>query len=182
MASTVDETAKVLQETSYQGKVKIGIIGGSGLDDPDILKDKTEKAVETPYGEPSDVLTLGTIGGVDVVLLARHGKKHTIMPGNVNYRANVYAMKMEGCTHLIVSTACGILREGISTSQRFTDCDPFYTTTTYLFTIQNLGSSSSWINLSTGQPSVTKLFTMVLKTILVAFVTSLWRKASVPRL
>ena len=113
-ATTAQDAAKVLQETSFDGKVKIGIIGGSGLDDPDILKNKSEKKVTTPYGDPSDTLTLGTIGGVDCVLVARHGRKHTIMPGNVNYRANVYAIKAEGCTHLIVATACGILREGIS--------------------------------------------------------------------
>jgi len=93
--------------------VKIGIIGGSGLDDPKILKDAQEKEVDTQYGKPSSVLTTGKIDGVDVVLLARHGKKHTITPTQVNYRANIWALKQEGCTHIIATTACGSLREEI---------------------------------------------------------------------
>ncbi|KAH8316666.1 hypothetical protein KR067_012820 [Drosophila pandora] len=93
--------------------VKIGIIGGSGLDDPDILEQRTERAVETPYGDPSDALIEGEINGVPCVLLARHGRKHDIMPSNVNYRANIWALREVGCTHLIVSTACGSLREDI---------------------------------------------------------------------
>ena len=93
--------------------MKIGIIGGSGLNDPKLLTLASEKLVATPFGKPSSPLTLGKIHGVDVVLLARHGKKHTIMPSNVNYRANIWALKEEGCTHLIVSTACGSLREEI---------------------------------------------------------------------
>nr|XP_023655140.1 S-methyl-5'-thioadenosine phosphorylase isoform X1 [Paramormyrops kingsleyae] len=92
---------------------KIGIIGGSGLDDPDILEGRTEKHVDTPFGKPSDVLILGKIKNVECVLLARHGRQHTIMPSNVNYRANIWALKDEGCTHLLVTTACGSLREEI---------------------------------------------------------------------
>lgn len=91
--------------------VKVGIIGGSGLDDPDILQDRVESEVDTPYGKPSDVLLSGTIAGVPCVLLARHGRKHTVMPTNVNYRANLFALKEAGCTHVVVSTACGSLRE-----------------------------------------------------------------------
>ena len=63
--------------------VKIGIIGGSGLDDPDILKDARDTKVSTPYGEPSSPLKQGKIAGVDVVLLARHGREHTIPPTQV---------------------------------------------------------------------------------------------------
>uniref|UniRef100_A0A668UH08 Purine nucleoside phosphorylase n=1 Tax=Oreochromis aureus TaxID=47969 RepID=A0A668UH08_OREAU len=92
---------------------QIGIIGGSGLDDPDILEGRTERYVETPYGKPSDALILGKIKNVDCVLLARHGRQHTIMPSNVNYRANIWALREEGCTHLLVTTACGSLREEI---------------------------------------------------------------------
>ena len=92
---------------------KIGIIGGSGLDAPKILKDPVEKVVETPYGAPSSKLTFGTIEGVPVVLLARHGRQHTITPTHVNYRANIWALKMAGCTHIIASTAVGSLREEI---------------------------------------------------------------------
>ncbi len=93
--------------------VKIGIIGGSGFDDPDILKEKEEVEVDTPYGKPSSVLTKGKIGGVDVVLLARHGKKHTIYPTGVNFRANIHALKEQGITHIIATTACGSLKEEI---------------------------------------------------------------------
>ncbi|KAK3599876.1 hypothetical protein CHS0354_022446 [Potamilus streckersoni] len=93
--------------------VKIGIIGGSGLSNPDILENKQEKYVDTPFGKPSDALLLGAIQGVDCILLARHGRGHTIMPSNVNYRANLWALKEEGCTHVLVTTACGSLQENI---------------------------------------------------------------------
>lgn len=93
--------------------LKIGIIGGSGFDDPDILKDKKEIEVDTPYGKPSSALTIGKISGIDVVLLARHGKKHSIYPTGVNFRANIHALKEQGCTHIIATTACGSLREQI---------------------------------------------------------------------
>lgn len=66
-----------------------------------------------PILQPSDALKLGTIGGVPCVLLSRHGRKHTISPSNVNYRANIWALKEAGCTHVITTTACGSLREDI---------------------------------------------------------------------
>lgn len=93
--------------------VKIGIIGGSGLSNPQLLENKQEKCVNTPFGKPSDALVIGTIRGVDCVLLSRHGRGHTIMPGKVNYRANIWALKEEWCTHILVTTACGSLQEGI---------------------------------------------------------------------
>jgi len=94
-------------------KVKVGIIGGSGLDDPKIIKGAKEKNVKTPYGKPSSPLTIGKIDGVDVVILARHGKKHSIYPTAVNYRANLSALKKEGCTHILATTAVGSLRARI---------------------------------------------------------------------
>ncbi|TFG05681.1 MAG: S-methyl-5'-thioadenosine phosphorylase [Promethearchaeota archaeon] len=93
--------------------VKIGIIGGSGLDDPEILKDAKDIEVNTAYGKPSSPLQLGKIHDVDVVLIARHGRKHTIPPTQVNYRANIQALKDQGCTHILATTACGSLREKI---------------------------------------------------------------------
>jgi len=93
--------------------VKVGIIGGSGLDDPDILTDGMDISVDTPYGKPSSELTLGKIANVDVVLLPRHGKKHQISPSQVNYRANIHALKEQGATHIVATTACGSLREEI---------------------------------------------------------------------
>jgi len=92
---------------------KIGIIGGSGLDDPEIIKNAEEKSVSTAFGNPSSTLSTGQIDGVDVVLLARHGKKHELSPSGVNYRANIQALKDQGVTHIIATTACGSLREEI---------------------------------------------------------------------
>jgi 5'-methylthioadenosine phosphorylase len=93
--------------------VKIGIIGGSGLDDPGLLTNFKEISVETKYGKPSSTLTTGKLGEVDVVILARHGKGHTIYPTGVNFRANIAALKQQGCTHILATTACGSLKEEI---------------------------------------------------------------------
>jgi len=92
---------------------KIGIIGGSGLDDPDLLKQAETVEVDTPYGKPSSALSVGKIDGVDVVLLARHGKKHQFSPTQVNNRANIHALKEQGVTHILATTACGSLKEEI---------------------------------------------------------------------
>ncbi|MCL4457556.1 MAG: S-methyl-5'-thioadenosine phosphorylase [Nitrospirae bacterium] len=93
--------------------IKIGVIGGSGLDDPRLMKGAKEKKVKTPYGSPSSPLTVGKINGVNTVILARHGKDHSIYPTGVNFRANIHALKKEGCTHLLATTAVGSLREKI---------------------------------------------------------------------
>ena len=93
--------------------VKIGIIGGSGLDNPDILKDVNELEVNTPYGKPTSSLILGKINNIEIVLVARHGREHTIPPTQVNYRANIQALKDQGCTHILATPACGSLREEI---------------------------------------------------------------------
>ncbi|KHJ78013.1 hypothetical protein OESDEN_22367, partial [Oesophagostomum dentatum] len=71
---------------------KVGIIGGSGLEDPQILQNAKEVEVNTPFGKPSDKYIEGTIHGVPCVLLARHGRKHDIMPSDVNFRANLWGM------------------------------------------------------------------------------------------
>ena len=92
---------------------KVGIIGGSGLEDPAILKSPEKIEVETPYGEPSSELTTGKIDDTDVVILSRHGKKHTIPPTQVNNRANIYALNQMKCDYIITTTACGSLREDI---------------------------------------------------------------------
>lgn len=83
------------------------------MDDPDIISNRKEVVVNTPFGKPSDALITGQIGDVECVLLARHGRKHRIMPSNVNYRANIWAMHLMKCTHLLVTTACGSLKENI---------------------------------------------------------------------
>ena len=92
---------------------KIAIIGGSGLEDPAILKNPEDIQVKTPYGDPSSGFRTGKIGGVDVVILSRHGRDHSIPPTQVNNRANVWAIRELGCTHIIVTTACGSLRDEI---------------------------------------------------------------------
>ena len=92
---------------------KIGIIGGSGLDDPRLMKDAVERHVVTPYGDTSSSLTVGSIGGKNVVVLARHGRQHTVPPSQVNSRANIHALKEQGCTHVLATAACGSLREEI---------------------------------------------------------------------
>jgi len=92
---------------------KVGIIGGSGLEDPSILKNPDTVELETPYGDPSSALTTGKIYDTEVVILSRHGKKHTIPPTQVNNRANIYALHHMKCDYIISSTACGSLREEI---------------------------------------------------------------------
>ena len=93
--------------------IKIGIIGGSGLDNPNLFIDPMDVEVSNYWGNPSSPLKVGKIAGVDVVLLSRHGREHTIPPTQVNYRANIQALKDIGCTHIFATTAVGSLREEI---------------------------------------------------------------------
>jgi len=90
---------------------KIGIIGGSGMDDPKLLSDPKAIDMETPYGKPSDKLLSGTIQNTEVVILARHAKNHSISPTKIPFQANIWALKNIGCTHILATTACGSLRE-----------------------------------------------------------------------
>lgn len=93
--------------------VKIGIIGGSGIDDPGILDNIQKIKKHTPYGAISEKITLGDLKGTPCVIIPRHGDSHRINPSNVNYRANIWAFKELGVTHIIAPTACGSLREQI---------------------------------------------------------------------
>ena len=93
--------------------MKIGIIGGSGLDDPNILKEASEVSTKTPFGRPSSLIKEGKIQNVDIAILSRHGIDHSIAPSNVNYRANIWALKNAGCVHIIGTTAVGSLRAEI---------------------------------------------------------------------
>ena len=93
--------------------LKIGIIGGSGMEDPTFISDYSKEVVSTPYGDPSSELIVGKIANVSVVILSRHGLVHSINPTNVNYRANIWSLKEKGCTHILATTACGSLREQI---------------------------------------------------------------------
>ncbi|XP_054168693.1 S-methyl-5'-thioadenosine phosphorylase-like [Oppia nitens] len=106
-----------MTQTESEFRLKIGIIGGTGLDrDSSIIKDlKLVSVPTTPYGDPSDneVIT-GTIEGVDIVLMGRHGSKHNINPSDVNYRANLWTLKELGVTIVLVTTACGSLKLEVS--------------------------------------------------------------------
>jgi 5'-methylthioadenosine phosphorylase len=93
--------------------VKIGVIGGSGLENPSIFQDPQAVEVETRYGAPSSPLITGKIRGIDTVILARHGSAHQYSPTQVNNRANIMAMKEMGVSHIIATTACGSLRAEI---------------------------------------------------------------------
>jgi len=90
--------------------IKIGIIGGSGLDDPDLLKNAQDIDIDTPYGKPSSPIASGEIHQVPVFILARHGRKHQYSPTQVNNRANIHALKESGVTHILATTACGSLK------------------------------------------------------------------------
>ena len=93
--------------------VRVGIIGGSGLDDPDILESCEKIEMDTPYGKPSSDIMKGLINDTEVLILARHGRRHQYSPTQVNNRANIDALKQSGATHIIATTACGSLREEI---------------------------------------------------------------------
>ena len=95
--------------------MKIGIIGGSGLDDLDIFAHARDTVADTQWGAPSSPLREGDLAGVPVAILARHGRAHTITPSRVNYRANIQALKDAGCTHILATTAC-VRKSGGGTS------------------------------------------------------------------
>ncbi|QLE56592.1 S-methyl-5'-thioadenosine phosphorylase [Nostoc sp. TCL26-01] len=89
---------------------KIGIIGGSGLYKMAALKDVEEVQIQTPFGSPSDALILGTLDETKVAFLARHGRNHTLLPSELPFRANIYAMKQLGVEYLISASAVGSLQ------------------------------------------------------------------------
>jgi len=95
-------------------KIKIGIIGGSGLYDMPGLVDRSEIDVETPFGSPSDSFIVGTLSGQRVVFLARHGRGHRFMPSELNFRANIYAMKSLGVERILSVSAVGSLKEELA--------------------------------------------------------------------
>ena len=92
-------------------KADIGIIGGSGLYSMDGLAGIREVRVRTPFGEPSDALIVGTLDGVRAAFLSRHGRGHRIAPTDINYRANIYALKTLGVSRLISVSAVGSMKE-----------------------------------------------------------------------
>ena len=98
--------------TSMPG-AEIGIIGGSGLYAIDGMEALREVRVRTPFGAPSDSLMLGKLGGVRIAFLSRHGRGHRLSPTEINYRANIYALKSIGVSSVISVSAVGSMKEGI---------------------------------------------------------------------
>jgi 5'-methylthioadenosine phosphorylase len=92
----------------------LGVIGGSGLYDIEALQDRRTLELATPWGAPSDTLLQGTLAGVRVVFLPRHGRGHRIGPTDINYRANIAALKMAGCTDIVSVSAVGSLRSELA--------------------------------------------------------------------
>ncbi len=92
-------------------KAEIGIIGGSGLYNMPGLTDVREEQVETPFGEPSEAFVVGKLEGREVAFLARHGKGHRILPSELNFRANIYAMKKLGVKSILSVSSVGSLKE-----------------------------------------------------------------------
>ncbi len=93
--------------------IKLGIIGGSGLEKLNFFKDHQIIEVETKYGSPSSPLITGKINEIEIAIISRHGRNHSIPPTQVNNRANIMALKESGCTHIIATTASGSLKEEI---------------------------------------------------------------------
>lgn len=95
-------------------RVTLGVIGGSGVYDLALLQDVQEMQISTPFGDPSDALVVGTLAGLRVAFLPRHGRGHHIMPSEVNYRANIYALKSLGVEYVVAISACGSMREELA--------------------------------------------------------------------
>jgi 5'-methylthioadenosine phosphorylase len=111
MAKKKTTTKKKAKAGARQQPAKLGIIGGSGLYSMPGLEKVREVKVRTPFGNPSDAVVVGTLSGRRVAFLARHGRGHRFLPGEVNYRANIYALKLLGVERIISVSAVGSLRE-----------------------------------------------------------------------
>lgn len=95
-------------------KIRFGIMGGSGLYKMDGLQDLREVRIDTPFGTPSDAIAIGTLDGVDVAFLARHGRSHSFLPSEIPFRANIWAMKKLGVDYLLSVSAVGSLKEELA--------------------------------------------------------------------
>jgi len=114
-----------LKSATAKSEATIGIIGGSGLYAMKGLTKTREIRMKTPFGDPSDALVLGTLEGKRVAFLARHGRGHRILPSEINYRANVYAMKLLGVERIISVSAVGSLKEDLRPGE-FLVADQFF--------------------------------------------------------
>jgi 5'-methylthioadenosine phosphorylase len=124
MSMAAKKTKKV-KSPKKENKAAIGIIGGSGLYSMSGLMETREIRAKTPFGDPSDAIVLGTLEGKRVAFLARHGRGHRILPGEINYRANIYAMKLLGVERIISVSAVGSLQEDLRPGE-FMVPDQFY--------------------------------------------------------
>jgi 5'-methylthioadenosine phosphorylase len=96
---------------SEDHSAEVAIIGGTGVYDPEMIDDPREVKVYTPYGAPSDLISLGTYGGRRVAFIPRHGRGHQIPPHRINSRANIWALKQLGVKSIVASSAVGSLKE-----------------------------------------------------------------------
>jgi 5'-methylthioadenosine phosphorylase len=93
------------------GQAKLAVIGGSGVYEMEALTDVAEQRINTPYGDPSDAIVIGTLAGRRVAFLPRHGRGHRLTPTEVPYRANIWALKSLGVERIISISACGSMKE-----------------------------------------------------------------------
>ncbi len=98
-------------------QAEIGIFGGTGIYNSGLLQEAKEITIDTPYGKPSDSITIGIFKGRKIAFMPRHGKKHTIPPHLINYRANIWAFKQLGITRIIAPSAVGSLKEELAPGQ-----------------------------------------------------------------
>jgi len=140
--------------------VEIGIFGGTGIYDSGMLENTKEVTVDTPFGKPSDSITVGIFKGRKIAFLPRHGKKHTIPPHMINYKANIWAFKELGITRIIAPSAVGSLKEEVEPGH-------FALPTQFLdFTKSRSGSFSDngrVIHISVADPFCPELQSSVLK-------------------
>src|SRR5215470_9370436 len=101
------------RKSSSKPLASLGVIGGSGLYAMQGLSSAREVRIKTPFGDPSDAFVIGTLEGKQVAFLARHARGHRILPGEINYRANIYAMKLLGAERVISVSAVGSLKEDL---------------------------------------------------------------------
>jgi 5'-methylthioadenosine phosphorylase len=99
------------EEEHTMSEVRLGVIGGSGVYDIEALTDVEQRLIQTPFGEPSDQIVIGTLGGKRIAFLPRHGRGHRLTPTEVPYRANIWALKSLGVERIISISACGSMKE-----------------------------------------------------------------------
>src|ERR1700730_16060527 len=109
----VKKKSKTKSRVANSGPIQIGIIGGSGLYNMSGLENARELRVKTPFGDPSDALVVGRLEGKRVAFLARHARGHRFLPTEINYRANIHAMKQLGVERIVSVSAVGSLQEDL---------------------------------------------------------------------